>query len=130
MSGKGHGTLITGSSAQGNARVYVTDTGAAESYQAGQEYDILNDTGSTISAGQIVEIGGSDASLVASTIGTRGRGSVNDDGDQLTITDPGDTGLSGTISISGTYGENDGWGGARNVRFSNVNGQAAYLGDE
>ena len=127
---KGHGTVLSGSSAQGNARVYVTSNGGAESYEMNTEYDVLNNTNSSVAEGQIVEIDGDSISLVASNFGSRGIGSVNDDGDQLTVTNGGDTGLSGTISISMEYGDNEGWGGTRQVYFSNVNGQAAYLGDE
>lgn len=127
MAGKGHGTILTGSSAQGNARVYVIDNSLAES-AAGSEIDVINETGSSISEGQILTLEGG-STIVGSTLGSRGRGSVNADGTKLTVTDSGDTGLSGTVTISSSYGDNDGWGGTLQVHFANVNGEAAFLGN-
>lgn len=128
--GKGHGTVIVGSSAQGNGRAFVISSGAAESYTSQTEIDIVNETNSTVSAGQIVELDSVNSIIQATTFGSRGTGSVNDDGTKVTVTDPGDTGLSGTVSINFSHGENEGWGGSRSVKFANVDGQAAYLGSQ
>lgn len=129
MGGKGHGTVLIGSSAQGNARVFVIENSQAESSSTGTEEDVLNETGSTISEGQILSLDSGENSLVGSSLGARGTGAVNADGDQMTVTDAGDTGLSGTVSISTDFGNNDGWGGILQVWFANVDGKAAYLGD-
>lgn len=128
--GKGHGTIIVGSGAQGNGRAYVISTDAAESYNSQTELDIVNATNSSVSAGQIVELDSVNSIVEATSFGTRGTGSVDDGGTKVTVTDPGDTGLSGTVSIDFSHGENEGWGGSRSVKFANVDGKAAYLGSE
>jgi len=128
--GKGHGTVLSGSSAQGNARVYVISNGGNSAFEAGVEYDVVNATDQTISPGEIVYLDlNASSSLEAYGVGARGRCNLNEDGNMATITDAGDTGLSGTIAVNFNYGDNEGWGGATDVAISNVSGEAAYLGD-
>ncbi len=129
MGSKGHGTIITGAGAQGDARVYVSSNDGDENYSANQEAPVVNDTGATLVEGQIVELEFINGQLKATGLTTRGQGNVLEDGGYIQITDSGNTGLSGTVAISTSNGENAGWGGTSDVYFGNVDGEAAYLGE-
>ncbi len=127
QSGKGRGTIITGSSAQGDAQLYVIDNGGHDGYQSGIQSSALNDTGQSISPGQIVELEYRDTGIVVTGIAQRAIGKVDENGETMTVTNSNDSGLSGTIAISFEFGENEGWGGATEVYFANVDGSASYL---
>ena len=127
MGQKGHGTILAGADAQGDARAWVTNNGGEESYEYDCERDIINSSGETIEPGQVVFLEVQGSSLIAVSLGGRAKGNVSSDGQSFTVTDAGQTDLSGTIEISSSHGNNDGFGGATDVTASNINGQAAYL---
>jgi hypothetical protein len=124
MAQSGHGTLITGSIAQGDARVHVNNNGGAAEYEAGYEQDCINETGTTIAAGQVVFLDWNGSNLVASSVGTRATGSVSSNGTIFTVSNPGDTGLRGDVDVASGY---DGFGGVGNVTCAKVGETASYL---
>lgn len=130
MGNKGHGTIISSAEAQGDARVYVSDNGGDSNYSANEEVSIINGTSQNISEGEVVELEFIDGQLQATGLASRGQGNVLEDGGYIQITNPGNTGLSGTVAISSTNGENEGWGGQTGVYFGNVEGNASYFGEE
>ena len=124
MSQSGHGTLITGSIAQGDARVHVNSTGGAAEYEAGYEQDCINETGTTITAGQVVFLDWNGSNLIASSVGSRAKGSVSSNGSIFSVSDGGDTGLDGDVDIASGY---DGFGGVPDVTCAKVGETASYL---
>ena len=122
----GHGTLTTTDDGQGNCRVYVSNNGGSSSYTPGENQLALNQSGKTLSLGDVVFLEwDADAECLKITAkGTKATGTVNDDGTYFTVTSPGDTDLSGTVGIDSSSG---GFGGQTNVKAANLNGEASYL---
>lgn len=127
MGQKGHGSVVTGADAQGDARVFVSNNGSGEGYDYNVEINIVNITNSSIDVGQVVYLEYDGSNVVATGTAGRAVGDISADGQHFIVTDPGNTDLSGTIKISSTHGNNDGYGGATGITASNVNGEAAYL---
>lgn len=124
----GHGTVINGDDGQGNAEIYVITSGGNGYYQVGIN-TAHNDSGKTLTQGEIVitDWDVPNYRITITTTGNRATGSVSADGTKFTVTDAGDTSLSGKVTISTTYGQNSGFGGQSNIKAGNVEGQAAYL---
>ena len=125
----GHGSIINGSTGQDDTSVYVDDTGESHKYSTGIQ-NAINYTGGSVNQGDVVNLEWDEDNnqLRINSIGNRATGNVDQDGSSITITDSGNTALSGTISISNRYGENDGWAGADGISLANVNGEGSYLG--
>lgn len=124
MAQSGHGTVITGSVAQGDARVHVNNNGGSSSYEAGYEQDVINETGSTLTPGQVVFLTWNGSHLTATSIGQRASGSVSSNGGTFIVSDPGDTDLHGEAEVVGGY---DGFGGESSVTCADIGGAASYL---
>ncbi|MDX2359976.1 MAG: hypothetical protein QNK23_04150 [Crocinitomicaceae bacterium] len=124
----GHGTVINGTVGEDDATIDVDNNGGSTNYATGIQ-TALNKTGGTVTSGDVVEVDWNtrDSKLEINSIGSRATGNVNSEGTQITITDSGDTALSGTVNISTTYGDNEGFDDQTGVRCGNVNGKAAYL---
>ena len=124
----GHGTVIAGSSGQDDASVAVDNNGGSSNYDK-RIQTAYNNSGGTVNAGDVVIVDwdGDNERVQITGIGKKATGSVASSGDRITITDSGDTALSGTVTISSSYGENEGWGGAENVNCGNVEGDGSYL---
>lgn len=127
MGQKGHGTVINGADAQGDARVFVSNNGDGTHYESNTELTIVNSTGQNIEPGQVVYLDYDGSNVVADGMASRAVGDVSSDGVNFTVTDPGNTDLSGTTKVSTTHGNNDGYGGATGITAGNINGEAAYL---
>ncbi len=126
----GHGTMLSTSSGQDTASIAIDNTGGASGYDVGTQAAV-NYTGSTVNAGDVVETewDSEKEELQITRASSRATGNVNEEGTSLTITDSGDTALSGTISISTKNGENEGYAGASGVTCGNVDGDASFLAE-
>lgn len=127
LEGHGHGTIITGGDAQGRCSVWVTNNGESQQYPNEEQCTAWEGGGTK--EGDVVRIAYNTDSgrLEVTGSGARAKGNVDSNNEAFTVTDPGDTNLSGTILISTKYGENDGYGGLTNIEAANVMGKAAYL---
>ncbi len=123
----GHGTVVSGADAQGTCTIYVSDNGGSGDYSAGSEQSVVNNTGGTLNPGNVVVIDWNGEAIQANATGAPAKGDVDSAGRRLTIVDSGDTGLSGTINISSSYGNNSGFNGETDINCGNVNGEASYL---
>lgn len=126
----GHGTLISSTAGQDDGLVAVDNNGGSSDYNVG-DHESLNHAGQSLSPGDVVEVDwdSTERKVEITKVGNRAQGNVNEEGTQITITSSGDTELSGTVNISSTHGENEGWGGTTGVYCGNVNGEAAYLSE-
>ncbi|MEM0999698.1 MAG: hypothetical protein AAGN35_21750 [Bacteroidota bacterium] len=124
MAYSGHGTVISGGQAQGDARVHVNSNGGDTHYESGVDYDAINNTSENIEPGQVVFLEWDGAHVSVASIGKRAVGDVSANGTFITITDPGDTGLEGEVDISSGY---DSFGGATEVSCADMDGAASYL---
>ncbi len=125
----GNGTLITATDGQDNCSLYVSNNDGSSYYVSGREYNAVNKTGAALSEGEVVEVEWSvkKGELQVTATATKAVGSIDAAGGTFTVADGGNTSLSGSVSISSTHGDNEGWGGASNVYCGNVDGEAAYL---
>ena len=126
----GHGTILTTSGGQDDSSVAVDDNGGASTYDVGTQAAV-NYTGGTVNSGEVVEVNWDEDKneLQITRVGNRAKGNVDEEGTTFTVTDSGDTALTGSVSISSKYGENDGWAGSEGITCGNVNGKAAYLAE-
>lgn len=120
----GHGTVVNGSVAQGDARVHVNNNGGSSHYEAGYEQDVINETGTTLTSGQVVFLTWNGSNLTVTGTGKRASGSVSSNGSTFIVSDPGDTDLNGEAEIAGGY---DGYGGEAAVTCADIGGAASYL---
>jgi hypothetical protein len=131
----GHGTVMTGTSAQGNAQVYVSSSDS-QSYAVGIANGVLNSSGGSLVAGDVVNLAW-DAALNSgqggikiTSKGARGRGTVNGTSTKVqSTTTVGITDLPTTnITISTTYPSSGNSGfSSQTVYFGNVEGKASHL---
>lgn len=127
----GHGTIVNVSEAQGDCKVYISSAGEKGKYPTGSTQDAINNTGENLQLGDVVLISWNNEAgkVQLDSKGQKAIGNVQEGGSIITIVSPGDTNLGGEVSISGEYGENQGWGGASEVSCSNVGGQASFLSE-
>lgn len=123
----GHGTVMNTTSGQDDAMVCVDNNDGSRDYSTGEQAAV-NLTGGTLNQGDVVEVK-YDGQLQVTVVGNPAVGNVDADGTSITITDSGDTALSGTVNISTEYGENEGFAEAQGVNCGNVDGKAAYLSE-
>ena len=123
----GHGIVMSTTSGQDDNSLCIDSNGGSEGYDLGTQ-EATNVSGETLNVGDVVECewNESKSRLEITRMGTKATGTVDEEGTRITITDSGDTQLSGTVNVSSSYGENEGWAGAT-VCCGNVNGEAAYL---
>jgi hypothetical protein len=109
-------------------KVYVNDNGGSDAYKTGPDQNAINISDLDFATGDVAFVNwNSDRNcLELLDKGTKAAGKVNDYGNQFTVTNAGDTGLSGTVFISIQYGLNEGFGGL-NAYAVNAGGEAAYL---
>lgn len=124
----GHGTIINTTTGQDGGSLCVDDNEGSENYKA-ETQDAYNATGGTVEQGDVVSVewNSDEGRLEMTAVGTKATGDVSEDGTSITITNSGDTALSGTIAISSSNGENEGFAEARNITCGNINGEASYL---
>lgn len=125
----GHGTLTTGGDAQGDCTCYVSSNGGNGNYPQNETSEVHNDTGKTLSEGDVVILDwdSTNGRISATSKGQKATGNVDGSGTSIEITNGGDTGMDGTINISNEYGNNGGFGGEEGVQCGCVNGEASYL---
>ncbi|MDX2359975.1 MAG: hypothetical protein QNK23_04145 [Crocinitomicaceae bacterium] len=125
----GHGAIITGSDGQDDISLCIDNNNESSNYAVGTQ-SALNSTGGTVNSGDVVTVDWDERNgLEVTAVGSRAKGDVNSSGTRVTITSSGDTALSGTVDISSTHGENEGWAGTEGVYCANVDGEAAYLSE-
>ena len=124
----GHGSVITTTSGQDNGSIYVDNNDGSERYTTGTQ-EAFNLSGGSVNQGDVVSVDWNDSEsrLEITAVGTKATGDVNTSGTSITITDSGDTALSGTVSISTKHGENEGYAGATGICCGNVDGEGSYL---
>jgi hypothetical protein len=131
----GHGTILSGTAAQGNAQVYVSSSDS-QSYSTGIANSVLNSSGGSLVAGDVVclswdaALNSGQGGIKITAKGARGRGTVNGTSTKVqTTTTVGDTSLpTSSITISTTYPSSGNSGFSNQVvYFGNVEGKASHL---